>query len=120
MRRLAGVLRGAHGRRPGSPLGLHRLCAGVARATSGDTIIAYQTDRNELVGLARMVKFKGTEVYLEAVEKIGTRVRPLKKADTRIAVIPALQPGPIQTIYAISDSDGNRLVQAARVAVGKS
>src|SRR5262245_15386026 len=57
----------------------------------GDLIIAYQTDRNEIVGLAEVIKFRSRNEYrdliLRPVEKLGVRVRPLKKLDKRIAAL---------------------------------
>jgi hypothetical protein len=86
----------------------------------GDSILAYQTDRNELVGLVKMIEFAGDEVRLQAVEEFvaGVKVRPLRQADPQIAAIPALAPGPIRTLYAISDSHAQLLVAAARNAQG--
>jgi hypothetical protein len=80
-------------------------------------VLAYQTDRNELVGLVRMVQVVGDEVHFEAVEEIGVRVRPLKEGHPALAVIPAFAPGPRQTINAISESDAQQVLDAAR-AVG--
>lgn len=89
----------------------------LAEAKKGDTIIAYQTDRNELVGIARVVEHKARGRYqdlmLKPVEMIGVKVRPLKNADPKVAVIPALQPGPIRTLYAISGTDARRLLKKA-------
>ena len=82
-----------------------------------DLVIAYQSNRNELVGIAKVDRFKAKgnnyEVYLSPMERIGAKVRPLKKADAKVAAIPALRPGPIQTIYAISSSDAKILLDAA-------
>jgi len=88
----------------------------LSRLTAGDRIIAYQTNRNELVGIATVTQStaQDTYVYLKPVEKIGVKVRPLKLADEKIATIPSLQPGPIQTIYDITNEDAQRLVAAAR------
>jgi len=87
----------------------------LARLQVGDTILAYQTDRNELVGVARVTQSSEGNgyVYMTPERLIGVRVRPLKKADPCIAAIPALQGGPIQTIYAISPQDAELLIQAA-------
>jgi hypothetical protein len=56
-------------------------------------VIAYQTERNELVGLTKVDRFRRRgahlDLYLEPLEEIGVKVRPLKKADSRIAGIPA-------------------------------
>jgi hypothetical protein len=87
----------------------------LAELKKGDMIIAYQTDRNELVGLAQVRQpcEDDTYLYLDPVEIIRVKVRPLKKSDPKIAAIPALQPGPIKTIYDISTSDARRLLKAA-------
>lgn len=89
----------------------------LARAQPGDVIIAYQTDRNELVGLARVVDLRPrqgfVDLMLRPIRRIGMKVRPLKKANGRIAAIPALQGGPIRTMYEISAEDARRLLRAA-------
>ncbi|MDW8469094.1 MAG: DUF3883 domain-containing protein [Burkholderiales bacterium] len=91
----------------------------LSKAKAGDTILAYQTDRNELVGVAKVVgwkpqgKFKS--LILKPIRTIGVRVRPLKKADSKVARIPALQQGPIRTLYAISRADAATLLKAAGV-----
>jgi hypothetical protein len=90
----------------------------LAQLKRDDMIIAYQTDRNELVGLAKVRQPCGqdTYLYLTPIETIKVKVRPLKKADSRIATIPALQPGIIKTIYEISEADAWRLLRAAGAA----
>ena len=91
----------------------------LANARPGDIILAYQTDRNELVGLATVVGLRPYGKYQELIlnpgRKIGAKVRPLKQADPRIAAIPAFRPGPIQTLYNISSADAKRLLRAAGV-----
>src|SRR5882724_1945771 len=91
----------------------------LADAKPGHTILAYQTDRNELVGLARVKQLRARGRYLDLIlrpiRKIGIKVRPLKARDPKIASIPALQPGPIRTLYPISDVDAKRLLRAAGV-----
>ena len=90
----------------------------LARLRRGDTLLAYQTNRNELVGTVRVVGFSnagGTKrVVVQAIEKIGAKVRPLKKADPKIDRIPALQGGIIATLYEISDRDAVHLIQVAK------
>ena len=63
-------------------------------------VIAYQTNRNELVGVVKVVEARDPRgfVYFSPVERIGVRVRPLKSKDAKIASIPALQPGWIATL----------------------
>jgi hypothetical protein len=92
----------------------------LKEAARGDLILAYQTNRNELVGLARVerVEKRGRylDLYLEPVEELRVKVRPLKQASERINQIPALQPGPIKTLYDISKIDAEWLLHAARKA----
>ncbi|MCC5828220.1 MAG: hypothetical protein JJU36_02120 [Phycisphaeraceae bacterium] len=84
----------------------------------GDMVIAHQTDRNELVGVAKVGQscHKDGFLHLDPVEEIRVKVRPLKNADPKIASIPALQPGPIKTVYEITATDADRLLRAARKA----
>lgn len=81
----------------------------------GDMIIAYQTNRRELVGLAKVRQPCGIDprLYLDPIELIGKKVPPLKKNDPEIEAIPALQGGPIKTLYSISESDALLLLNAA-------
>lgn len=93
--------------------------ADVLRLAPGDHVLAYQTDRNELVGLAKVVRLgrrgRYRDAILKPVEVIGAKVRPLK-ADPRIRDIPALQGGPIHSIYDITKSDALALIAAARAS----
>lgn len=90
---------------------------GLSELAVGDLVLAYQSDRNELVGLAEVVDLKRKSehliVVLKAVREIRAKVRPLKRQDAKIAAIPALQPGPIKTIYSISTDDAEALLAAA-------
>lgn len=90
----------------------------------GDVLIAYQTDRNELVGLVRATGWirrgGGESLVVKPIKRIGVKVRPLKRANPAIAAIPAFKPGPIRTLYAISEEDARRLLKAAGVGVPKS
>ena len=78
-------------------------------------VIAYQTNRNELVGLAKVRQSceVDTYLYLYPVEVIEVKVHPLKRLNPKVADIPALKPGPIQTIYSISPSDARYLLKTA-------
>lgn len=91
----------------------------LVRAQPGDVVIAYQSNRNELVGLTRVVRHKRRGKYLDLILKplrtIRVKVRPLKLANRSVAGIPALQPGPIRTLYEISVVDAQRLLSAAGV-----
>jgi hypothetical protein len=100
-----------------STLGTTRKVPALAQLKPGDTVIAHQTDRNELVGVCRVVRpdpgGRHEAVWLEPLLRVGVRVRPPKKAFPRVAAISALKPGPIRTLYPISDVDARRLLRAA-------
>lgn len=107
-------------RRPERPIvGHYERSSQLEAAKAGDTILAYQTDRNELVGIARVVGWKPDGKYkrliLRPVATIGVRVRPLKEMNPQVARIPALQPGPIRTLYHIDPADAKALVNSAGV-----
>ena len=93
----------------------------LAQASPGDTILAYQTDRNELVGIARVVRLRprGThlDLILKPVKRIGVRVRPIKAQYPEVAAIPALKPGPIRTLYSIDHQDAQTLLRAAGLLI---
>jgi hypothetical protein len=86
----------------------------------GDGVVAYQTNRNELVGIARVRKGcqDADELYLKVLGRIGAKVRHLKSRSPRVRQVPAFRVGPIQTIYAISEEDVRvLLVQAGAYEV---
>jgi hypothetical protein len=103
--------------------GTTKIVPELSNAKPGNLILAYQTDRNELVGLARVVRWephgKFKWLMLKPVQAIGVRVRPLKVANPKVARIPALQPGPIRTLYKISSSDAALLLSAAGMQLAK-
>ena len=79
----------------------------------GDKILAFQSNRNELVGIARVVALKSRGgLFLSPIRRIGLKVKPLK-SDRRIAAIPAFQRGPIRTLYPIDKSDAQVLLRIA-------
>jgi hypothetical protein len=90
----------------------------------GDRLLCYQTDRNVIVGLAKVVGYRrengGRRWKVQAIKRTGARVRPLKQADRRIAHIKALQGGPIQTIYRISSDEARLLIGAAEAQQNKA
>lgn len=100
--------------------GTSEIVPRLADLETGDTVIAHQTDRNELVGVARVIEMKRCGEYLDVmlapVEEIGVKVRPLKKSDERIGELDALRPGPIKTIYDISPRDAKYFLAKARAA----
>jgi hypothetical protein len=91
------------------------------RCAPGDTVLAYQTDRNELVGVVKVVELRPRRQYRDLIIKplklIGVKVRPLKELDAKIAAIPAFQSGPIQTLYSIDYSDARRLLRTAGLQI---
>jgi predicted Zn-ribbon and HTH transcriptional regulator len=93
---------------------------GVDRIKVGDVLLAYQTDRNELVGTAEMVGFKhkgaDRRIVIRPTEIIRTKILPLK-ADPKIAKLSAFAPGDIRTAYEISPADAVYLLRAARKSV---
>src|SRR5208337_2292520 len=85
----------------------------LARLKVGDYIIAYQTNRNKIVGLTRVRQSCEQDgcLYLTPLKRIGGKVRPLKK-DAAIASIKAFQPGPVHTIYSLTKEEAERLLEA--------
>ena len=82
----------------------------------GDMILAYQTDRNELVGTATVSRtcHDGGYLYLTPEEPgIRVKVRPLKQY-ARIAEMSAFQSGPVRTLYAITEDDAKYLLLMAK------
>jgi hypothetical protein len=100
---------------PNEDWGCTKDVRGLAKLKKGDMIIAYQTDRKELVGIAQVrqpCQYNGC-LYLNPIEIIGAKLPPLKKSDPKIAAIPAFKRGPIQAIREISEADAKRLLKAA-------
>lgn len=87
--------------------------------TAGDMVIAYQTDRNELVGVAKVKPFRKRdghfELHLKPIEEIRSKVRPLK-VDPKIAAIPALMSRARKTLHEMTHAEANVLIRAARKA----
>lgn len=95
---------------------------GVDQIEKGDTLIAYQTDRNELVGLVHVVELQSMKGGLRRLmvkrgELIGAKVRALKIRYPKLASIRALKGGEIRTAYEIADTDARHLLAAARAHV---
>lgn len=92
---------------------------GVESIRVGDVLLALQTDRNELVGTARVTGFKldgaKRRIVIVPTEIIRAKVRPLKQ-DPRIRALSALAPGDIRTAYPIERDDALLLLRAARAS----
>lgn len=86
--------------------------------SAGDLVIAFQSERNEVVGLAEVVRLKPVgkhkQPLLKALEHDGVELRPLKKIDERIRGMDAFKPGKIQTIYDITTSDAWHLIAVVK------
>lgn len=93
----------------------------LAKLKKGDMVIAYQTNRNELVGVARVRQAceKDNYLYLTPLETIRIKVRPLKKMYPVINDIPAFKAGPIKTIYDITEADAQKLIKVAKSRIQK-
>lgn len=92
----------------------------LERLTPGDEVLAYQTDRHRLVGLAQVRRWgeeKGRRcVYLRPRLWLGAEgvdMRPLK-ADGRIAAVPAFKTREIRTLYDIDADEARYLLDVAR------
>lgn len=101
--------------------GSKELIPQLADLSPGDMVIACQTDRNELVGVLKVDGFRGEFLFLEPIEEIGkpgrrTKVKPLKKANRKIAAISALKPGSMRTLHRLGPAEAQTLLRAARKA----
>lgn len=81
-----------------------------------DRILCYQSNRNELVGIARAARWKKHEddrhLYLEPMRRLEVRVRPLKDRSPAVARIDAFRPGPVRTLTAITPAEVRSLFEA--------
>jgi len=91
----------------------------LGAAQPGDTVLAYQTNLQALVGLARVVRLarrgRFLHLFLRPTKVIGVKVPMLKRADNKIAAIHAFEPGRIATLYEISEPDARYLLRAMGV-----
>lgn len=82
----------------------------------GDRILCYQSNRNELVGIARAAQWKSVRddryLCLEPLQRVEVKVRPLKKKSPAVARIDAFRSGPIRTLTWISPADVKVLFRA--------
>lgn len=101
--------------KPGDHWGKEEWVPALVQLQKGDLILAYQTDRNELVGVVKVRRPCGRDgyLYLSPVQRIGTKVRALKSSHPKVAKIKAFKPGPIMTVYPIPDDDVRVLLRAA-------
>ncbi len=81
----------------------------------GDRVLAYQTDENTLVGIASLIEWdRDGYMLFRADEALGVRMYPLKKGDSRVAILPQFRQGFIRTFYPMDDSDAKYLIALAR------
>lgn len=83
-----------------------------------DLIIAYQTDRTELVGIAELVDIKKVgdrlDIILAAIEDIRVQLPQLKRLDPTIESLSAFKKGAFSTLYRISTADAWHLLNVAK------
>lgn len=110
-------------RNPTTHWGTTQEIAQLADLAPGDMVIAYQTDRNELVGVAKVKPFRKRgpylELHLESIEEVRTKVRPLK-ATSEIAAIPALTSRARRTLHGMTPAEAKVLLREARKAKRES
>ncbi|WP_049760133.1 protein NO VEIN domain-containing protein [Anaeromyxobacter dehalogenans] len=90
----------------------------LARPKKGDIVIAHQSDRHKLVGIAKVLGLRRDgQFLLKAMERIGADMSTLKQQYAKIAKIPAYQGGWPRTIYDIGKKDAELLLRLARASV---
>lgn len=104
------------------PWGNTKELSDLAKLGVGDVIIAYQTERNEIVGLAEVVRLRRRGAYrdvvLRPVERLGAKVRPLKDLDKRIAALSCFRQANVATIYPITTADAWHFLKVASAYAG--
>jgi hypothetical protein len=97
--------------------GSTKIIRELEKARPGDVVFAYQTNRNELVGIAKVVRFRKRghykELILRPVEELHVKIRPLKLHNQAIARIGAFKSGPIHTLYSLTRGEAASLLRAA-------
>jgi len=88
----------------------------LGQVAVGDHIVCYQSNLNELVGLAVAERWRTArdhrELWLKPLRRIEIKVRPLKKRFPGVARIDAFRPGPVRTLTAISQAEVEVLFRA--------
>lgn len=88
----------------------------LGQIKADDRILCYQSNRNELVGIARAARWKSVRgdrhLCLEPLQRVEVRVRPLKKLSAAVRRIDAFRSGPIRTLTWISPTDVKALFRA--------
>ncbi len=96
-----------------SAWGLAEVVCTQYRPEAGDRIICHQSNIREIVGTADVVGYDLGRLILQATEgpfPRGIKITVLKKIDERIRNLEAFQQGLIKTLYTISDSDADYLL----------
>ena len=100
--------------------GTSEIVPALSKLVEGDKILAYQTDRNSLMGFV-VVDARDREdgrdyVYLRPRVRLGrngVRVRPMK-VDPVIEAIHAFATNEVKTLYHIDSSDAEYILKVAR------
>ena len=80
----------------------------------GDRILCYQTNFNEILGIAEVIGYEKGKLVLRATKgpfPRGMKMTDLKKIDKRIGNLEAFQQGLIKTLYPISNKDADHLLR---------
>ncbi len=86
-----------------------------------DLVFCYQTDRHEMVGMCRLVRFvnvsqgvkKGRNLRLKAVARFDPpiKIHALKQVYPGLRQVRCLIPGPVQAIYDVDDKEAELLIK---------
>ena len=97
--------------------GTSKVVPELAKLREDDRILAYQTDRNELIGVVQVTRWSKKSgldyVFMKPLETIGVKVRPLK-TDAKVAGIHAFKTREVKTLYDITANDAKYLLKIAR------
>jgi hypothetical protein len=89
----------------------------LAQLQPRDTVFAYQTERNELVGVLTMIRLnRQGEIVLKVKERLGIKMRPLKGQYAAVSAMPAFKQGPKETLHHLSPTEAQLLLRLARAA----
>jgi hypothetical protein len=89
----------------------------LQRPKKGDRVIAHQTDRQRLVGVAEVLGLRKGRFWLRPLEQIGADMKALKRRYEEVAAIPAYQMGDRHAIREITARQAETLLRLARASV---
>jgi hypothetical protein len=89
----------------------------LLKPQKGDRIIAHQSDRQLLVGVAEVIGVRKGEFRMRPLERINADMKDLKKRHVAAARIPAYHGGNQHAIREITNRDAETLLRLARASV---